>query len=233
MSQGSVPLDLNSPQDRVRLAQGLRTALPRANPQVAAMLRRDIHRLENLSERILLVGGGIDSDALSTGGDDGGGDEGTELPPNFVTYMSLGMNPDGRGSKLYGVTSIQTDGEYAKVQHSMQYSVGGASYSLNEGSGWTTFFSSEVMIDCPARITINGTINSRLQWYKNRPESRGHGFLPNSDCGPRQTYEDEVVEPAGGSGSADNYPDAEYCVIRYTYYLDTGEVISAEVLYCY
>ena len=226
-------------RDRAALARGLRQSIGTATSETAVLIRRGIRLLEDPNERLVTdIGPNDVSDGIFSLEDEGG-DEDTSLPPNFVTYMAFGANPEGRGHVMYGVTSIQTDNEFAKIYHTIRYNIGGNAYSRSENSGgWATFWSTQIAVDCPAQITVSGNTDSRLEWMRTRPESTGHGSLPATNCGPRPTAEEDVVEPAGGSceGTScnDYYPTAEYCVVRYRYYLDTGQIIGEpQVLYCY
>lgn len=51
------------------------------------------------------------------------------------------------------------------------------------------------------------------------------------------TYTVEVEEAVGGGGecteSCEDERSDTWCMVRYTYYLDTGEIIDREVLYCW
>lgn len=53
---------------------------------------------------------------------------------------------------------------------------------------------------------------------------------PAPDEDGRDTGYTDREEPAGGGGEEDG---ETYCMVRYWYYVDTGEIIDVEILYCW
>lgn len=238
------PFNILSEHDRTELSAMLRQSLATATPERAAHLRETIELLGKPVNEIVLgsasdVSRNVRSesstlDVNSTDSFDSG-------PILFTTYMNFTQNPDGRGYNLVGATNVTTDGAYARIKHQIFYSIGNSSYTYTDDSGiYTRVHSSWIPIDCGQPTTINATTNSSLTWGGNGGQANGHGTLGTRDCSPRTTWEEDVVQPADGGGTCngtgceDNFPTAyEWCVIRYTYYQDTGEIISSRLLYCY
>lgn len=229
--------DLRSTREREEFLRGFRRSLATATPEQAVLIKETLASLERKGVRFTPG----DVEAPPAGPGDGVAYDVEELPPNFVTYMSFGANPDGRGNILYGVTSIQSDNAHAKIRHDISYSVGSAQFTASdESSVFTNFHSTQISIDCGEPTTVDGLTSSRLIWSGTGKISPGQGTLGPRNCGPA-TQQEDVQEPAeGGGGSCDGtscedeYPTGyTWCMVRYTYDTWTRQVLAVEVLYCW
>lgn len=245
-----IPFDIRSEHDRMKMADFFRQSLATASPEQAALLHKTIDILNDSTHQIVLnapsdmIGERGAFRALNINEPPPPVDEGSPDfdPRHFITYMDFGQNPGGRGNTIVGATQIQTYGEFARVRHDIKYSIGSNSYRYIDDSGvYLRLHTSWIPVDCGEPTTVTGRTDSDVTWGRGGPTVPGHGVLSPRECGPRRTYEEDVVESAPGGGGCngptsceDNFPTgSEYCVVRYKYYLDTGEVIESRLLYCY
>lgn len=224
--------DVRNEKDRREMASDFRRALKTERPEIKRHLAASINLVESYdtaTEAAETTQGQVSYGAAPP--DDLGS------VPEFTSYMA--MSPGGSGSySLAGTTYIQTPNAGAQIHHSMTYSVGSVSRTVEHSSGaLVPIHSTWASISCGQPTTVQASLVGTLTFNGPGGTATSHATLESRSCVPDEVDTTEPYSPQGGDGMVPDATPDEYqftwCVVRTTYDRNTGVILSSRVLYCY